>query len=559
SAAGWQPVRAVAADGPAPALRRMDGRSWLRADPGVHDVVLSGPVAADAERIELALPLRPAVVSIDAPGWSVAGIDASGRAGDALELRRDERGSADAVRPGAALEPTPAPFFARVERTLRLGVAWELETEVARLSEPGRAALIEVPLVEGEAVATEGVAVADGAARLAFAPDTRSGSWRSTLTPRDTIALRAARDAAWVERWRLEVQPIWHVEAEGLPPVAVSDALTAPPRTWEPWPGESLRLAVTRPRGAGGATLTIDAAVLSLAPGQRAADAELGLELRASQGGRHTVVLPAGAELRRVAIDGVEQPIRAEGGELSLPLRPGAQGVELAFRTPEGIAARWKAPRVELGAPAVNLTAAIAVPESRWVLWASGPRQGPAVLFWSLLIVLAVVAVGLARVPGVPLRFHHWFLLGVGLTQVPVWMAGVVAGWLLALGWRRRYGGALATPIAFDAVQLALAAWSAFALVTLFWAIRQGLLGEPAMQIAGNDSTAYALRWFQDRSGGETPAVGVLSAPIWVYRVAMLLWALWLARALLGWLRWGYESWSAGGTWRRLRAEPRSA
>jgi hypothetical protein len=201
----------------------------------------------------------------------------------------------------------------------------------------------------------------------------------------------------------------------------------------------------------------------------------------------------------------------------------------------------------------VNLSAAIDVPPSRWVLWASGPRQGPAVLFWSLLIVVAVVAAGLARVPGVPLRFHHWVLRGVGLTQVPVWMAGVVAGWLLALAWRRRQGAALA-PLAFDAMQAGLAAWSVFALLTLFWAIRQGLLGEPAMQIAGNDSTAYALRWFQDRSDGATPAASVLSVPIWVYRVAMLAWALWLARTLLGWLRWGYESWSAGGTWRPLRA-----
>ena len=109
------------------------------------------------------------------------------------------------------------------------------------------------------------------------------------------------------------------------------------------------------------------------------------------------------------------------------------------------------------------------------------------------------------------------------------------------------------------AAQLALAAWSGFALVTLFWAIRQGLLGAPAMQIAGNDSTAYALRWFQDRSDGATPAAGVLSVPLWVYRVAMLAWALWLARALLGWLRWGFESWSAGGTWRPLRAAPRAS
>jgi hypothetical protein len=482
----------------------------------------------------------------------VAGVDASGRPGDALELRRAGAADGEAL-PAAALEPAPAPFFAAVERTLRLGVAWEVETRVVRLSEPGRAAVLAVPLLEDEAVVTEGVPVEDGRARLAFAPDTSQVAWRSTLAPREALALRAPEGVPWTERWRLELEPLWHVDAEGPPPIAVSDELAAPPREWRPWPGETLRLAVARPRGAGGATLTIDAASLALRPGERAADADLALALRASQGGRHTITLPADAELRRVALDGVEQPIRAEGSALSLPLRPGAQGVEVSFRTPQGIALHWAAPRVELGAPAVNLRTTVEVPASRWVLWTSGPRRGPAVLFWSLLAVVAVAAIGLARVPGTPLGVRHWLLLGVGLTQVPVWMAGVVVGWLLALAWRRRMP-APGSPLAFDAVQVALALWTAVALATLFEAIRQGLLGAPAMQIAGNESSAYALRWDQDRSAGATPAASVFSVPIWVYRVAMLAWALWLARALLGWLRWGYESWSSGATWRPLRA-----
>jgi hypothetical protein len=49
---------------------------------------------------------------------------------------------------------------------------------------------------------------------------------------------------------------------------------------------------------------------------------------------------------------------------------------------------------------------------------------------------------------------------------------------------------------------------------------------------------------------GEEP---VLSVPIFVYRFAMLAWALWLALALLRWLRWGWESLTAGGGWRPLR------
>jgi hypothetical protein len=35
-----------------------------------------------------------------------------------------------------------------------------------------------------------------------------------------------------------------------------------------------------------------------------------------------------------------------------------------------------------------------------------------------------------------------------------------------------------------------------------------------------------------------------------VYRLGMLLWALWLASALLGWLNWGWGCFSEGGLWR---------
>jgi hypothetical protein len=43
----------------------------------------------------------------------------------------------------------------------------------------------------------------------------------------------------------------------------------------------------------------------------------------------------------------------------------------------------------------------------------------------------------------------------------------------------------------------------------------------------------------------------VLSVSLWVYKIAMLAWALWLANALIGWLRWGFEAWTRGGYWRK--------
>ena len=48
----------------------------------------------------------------------------------------------------------------------------------------------------------------------------------------------------------------------------------------------------------------------------------------------------------------------------------------------------------------------------------------------------------------------------------------------------------------------------------------------------------------------------MLSAPLWLYRALMLAWALWLAFALLGWLRWGWEAFRTGGLWRPFRVLP---
>jgi len=92
----------------------------------------------------------------------------------------------------------------------------------------------------------------------------------------------------------------------------------------------------------------------------------------------------------------------------------------------------------------------------------------------------------------------------------------------------------------------------------LFFSIQQGLLGTPEMQIAGNGSSAHVLRWYQDRIAATPPGGWLLSVPLLVYRLAMLVWALWIAQALVGWLRWGWSCFSHGEIWRPIREPERS-
>jgi hypothetical protein len=258
----------------------------------------------------------------------------------------------------------------------------------------------------------------------------------------------------------------------------------------------------------------------------------------------------------RVTVDGAEQPLRLAGRELALPLAPGARELEIAWREPRGIATRYTAPAVDLRAPSVNASATLELGRDRWVLWTGGPRLGPSVLFWPILLLLAALAVGLERLRSTPLRAGHWLLLGVGLTQLPFAAGALVAGWLLALGWRGEHGAAVRGRW-FDALQLALALWTLAALAVLFVALQQGLLGLPAMQIAGNGSSAASLRWYQDRAPAGLPQPWVISLPLLAYRALMLAWALWLAAALVRWLRWGWAQFSRGELWRgRRRARP---
>jgi hypothetical protein len=187
-----------------------------------------------------------------------------------------------------------------------------------------------------------------------------------------------------------------------------------------------------------------------------------------------------------------------------------------------------------------------------------GPRLGPAVLIWSLIIVMVVLGLALARSPWTPLRAHHWILLGLGLTQQSVQAAAVVAGLFLVFGWRRARAP-FERAWRYDLSQLVLAGWTVAAVVVLATGVSQGLLGHPEMNIAGNGSSSSAagtsLIWFADRVSGPLPRPWVVSVPLLAYRLVMLAWSLWLALAVIRWVRWVWACFSERGLWRPLRAK----
>jgi hypothetical protein len=112
----------------------------------------------------------------------------------------------------------------------------------------------------------------------------------------------------------------------------------------------------------------------------------------------------------------------------------------------------------------------------------------------------------------------------------------------------------------YDLVQLFVAAMTIAALAAIVTAVPAGLLGTPDMHIAGNGSWGNSLKWFADRSESLLPDATVVSLPIWMYKLLVLAWALWLSFALLRWLPWVWSCLVGQGLWRsRGYREPAGA
>jgi hypothetical protein len=392
---------------------------------------------------------------------------------------------------------------------------------------------------------------------VAIADGSTGTSWNSTLDKTETLTLTAPALTDRAEVWTLVASPLWHVETSGVPVLLDTNPYDENDfRRLEflPLPGETLTIRVDKPAAAAGATRAIDRASLVVAAGKRASDATLDLSVRASQGGDHAITLPADAEVMNVSRNGEVLNLRPRDGKLSLPLVPGTQAFEIRFRTPTPASFVTRTPTIALGLPAANITLGLDVPAGRWLLATNGPAEGPAVLYWSELVAMLLVAWALARTRRTPLGFVQWVLLGIGFSTFS-WVALVVViAWLFALEARRRYAPAKSVAL-FDLVQIGLALLTLVALLCLVAAIPQGLLGSPDMHVAGNGSTAGSLRWFADRSVDALPGASAISVPLWVYKIAMLAWAIWLANAVIGWLRYAFAAWTEGGYW-RTRPKP---
>jgi hypothetical protein len=550
-AGNWVPKQ-VSVDGwPTTALALLDdGFLHVRLEPGVHRVEAAGPIPpTDAVTLEFGEP--PHRVEVEAPGFSVDGLREDGRAEESIQLTRlAQVGGAGGE---VAVDESSYPPWLEVTRTLDLGIPWLVHTTVRRVSPAGSPVMARVPLLPGESVTESELQVEDGEVVLSLGRDDTVLQWSSTLETQPEIALTSPEGKPWSEVWVLSPSPIWTVSHDGLPPVHHKvDGSLRP--TFRPWPGESLKLALTRPEGVEGQSVTVDSAHLQVSPGVRLVEASLALSVRSSRGGAQTITLPEKASIQQLTVDGSEQPFRQDGRNVEVTLKPGSQRIEVDWQQPGGITSRYRVPEVKIGGRAANATVTVRLPNDRWLLFGFGPRWGPAVLFWGFLVTILIAALILGRVPLSPLKWWQWALLALGLTQIPVPVSLIIVGWFFVLSWRKSK-----PPAHFflhNSLQIVIGLWTLVALICLVVAVYTGLAVQPDMQVAGGGSSNTELNWYVDRVDGAMPTPLVLSLPLLAWKIIMLLWSLWLAWSLVRWSRWGWKAFSHELLWRSIPRRP---
>lgn len=528
------------------ALLKKQQKNWIQLPRGAHSIKLQGRINAD--QLTLTFPVTPHNMSVSAPLWNLSGLVNGGLSGRALQLRKQQK-----EQQKNTLLPAPIKPFAIVERQFDLDVDWMLTTRVKRIAPEQGAINLRIPLLPGESVISSHVTIEQQQAVVALDGSSREISWQSVLQPVDILELTASDNHAWTEVWKINPSERWHITSSGL--VATKSKQG---RIWQPRAGERLQLSAVQPAAVEGPTTTVESARAVYRPGTRSAELDLELAIRTSLGGDYPIKLLTPGQLKKISIDGEEQTRPKDAGAVIVTLRPGLQRVKVQWELAEGVSTYAETPLFELPSTTSNIDLRLELPRSRWPLLVGGPDIGPAMLFWGVLLVICAVALVLGRVVkrlklSIPLTSWSWLLLAVGVSTVSTAVSIPIVLWFFALEARSRLAVSWRL---HNVVQVLLIVLTVVAVTSLCVTIPQSLLSTPNMQVTGNGSSNYIYNWYQDHSLAQLPVGWVYSVPLWLYRVAMLLWSLWLVFALLRWAKWGWQCFSAEGVWRQAEPVP---
>jgi len=514
------------------------GGLWIRLTKGVHQVRLMGIVSGH-EQIMLSstLTLHNLRHSSNNKSWKISSDYKSYIEINNLKEQKAKRDELSKIEP-----------MVEVKRTLYFGQRWYIDTEVKLLNSIERPHTLLYKLLPNESIFDKEIELKNGKVMLHFSSKNSRYAWRSSLPITQSLELDFEKYARHIEVWQMDIASIWDLKYQGMEPIEQLKVGSILMPRFKPWQGDKLTLTLQKAKAVSGESLTIESSKLKIKQSGRYRDMSLDLQLKSSKAGQYTIHIDRLKKLKSMQIDGKNHYIKINKGKVSIPLQAKVQKVKLTWREESASAIAYQFPKINLNKESVNSSVTLSLPRNRWVLWSSGPTLGPAVLLWGVLLAIGLFALILGRIKGTPLQTRDWLLLGLGVSTTSVFIMLPVVVWIFALRFREQKGETLRGWYR-NLTQVGLVLLSIIALSTIVGAVSVGLLGNPDMMITGNGSYGNYLNWYSDRIDTMLAQPTVLSVSIWFYRALMLVWAIWIAFSLIGWLKWTWEVFSQGDMW----------
>lgn len=552
----WNPNTVLANGKESPLQRDAEGSLYVLLGPGKHTVDISANIG-DLNRFEIDFPLKPSLIDIGTTAWVVEGLTEGKLKGSHLSFAKLSEDSTEETRLEPALLSASQPIQPYIQVIRRMSLAYEptVFTTVVRIAPDNEPFTVQVPLLANETVLQATGTVQENVITLSFREDENSQSWSSQFRVDGPIELTAPDLRERNETWSIRGSDFWAFKYEGITPVKSDFNETV----FHPRSNETLTLNLSRPVPAPGNVFTIESANLGYVVGNRSHRTSLQLLIHASQSANFAVTLPDDAVVQGIAVRGEPQPIPADP-RIVLPLRTGTHRYNIDWLVESGTGLMFSTPQVELESEARNINMTMSYPEDRWTLYLGGPTLGGAVMFWAVIAVVLLVAIAISRLPNMPVTTTDAILLSLGATLTNLWALLFAGAWFLAIWVRSRKREIDRIKFFYYLKQIAYITLSVTGFSMLVSAVPTALLGQPNMHIAGYGSGPFTFRWFSDASDTLLPTAWVLSLPRWVFFIAMLIWSLWLAFALLKWTKSAWvaatqpEFWPAFRFWKERRA-----
>ncbi|MDR1694464.1 MAG: acyltransferase [Lactobacillaceae bacterium] len=521
-------------------LKKDDG-IFVLINKGINDIEMNYVLDENTDRFILSSKIR-----INHAEGKLDGLSFSENKSGSQTFQINRMKKVAAVRKTSELSKMDIDTFFVVKRNFDISAMWQVSTNVVRTNNLSEAATIEVPLLEGEKVIDTDGTLTSGKIRISFAPRESAKSFVSLLPVEQDIILKSpVKINNYKEEWTFNVDYTWSFKYSGLTPTVSNDNNIS----FKPNAGESLEFKIFRPSNVDGYVITFDKVDYNISYGRGVIDANISLNMRASDAGVHDITIPENAEVKELIVEGRQYPVTVNGNKLAVPVVQGSNSISFKASIKNKLGSYVKFPEFDLTAPAVNITQSAQVPLSRWVLFTSGPTKGPSVLFWSMIPAWLIIAFVLSRYKAAPLSFAQWFILLLGLTQTSLLFMVIIIIWFIALGVRDKFSDGLKFKKLF---QLAIPFLTLLFVYSLFSGIYSGLLGSWSMRITGNSYVSgefLKLTWYQDVTMGALPMPKIISLPVWMYRCFMVIWSTWLAVYFVKWIKWGFSAYVKDSVW----------